>query len=49
MSNEPQSEFLLYQSSDGQTRLEVHLEKETVWLSVNQLAGLFPRKPGKPG
>ncbi len=41
MSNEPQSPFLLYQTSDGQTRLEVRLENETVWLSQNQMAELF--------
>src|SRR3989304_2050003 len=41
MSNEPHSQFLLYQSSDGQTRLEVRLENETVWLSLNQMAELF--------
>ncbi len=41
MSNEPQSRFLLYQTSDGQTRLEVRLENETVWLSQIQMAELF--------
>lgn len=41
MSNEPQSLFLLYQTNDGQTRLEVRLENETVWLSQNQMAELF--------
>jgi hypothetical protein len=41
VSNEPKSQFLLYQSSDGQTRLEVRLENETVWLSQNQMADLF--------
>ncbi len=41
MSNKPQSPFLLYQTSDGQTRLEVRLENETVWLSQNQMAELF--------
>jgi hypothetical protein len=41
MSNEPQSQFLLYETSDGQTRLEVRLENETVWLSQNQMAELF--------
>ena len=41
MSNEPHSQFLLYQASDGQTRLEVRLENETVWLSQNQMAELF--------
>ena len=41
MSNEPQSRFLLYQTSDGQTRLAVRLENETVWLSQNQIAELL--------
>jgi hypothetical protein len=41
MSNKPQSQFLLYQTSDGHTRLEVRLENETVWLSQNQMAELF--------
>ena len=42
--NEPQSRFLLYQTSDGQIRLEVRLENETVWLSQNQMAELFRTK-----
>ena len=37
------SEILLYQTEDGQTRLEVQLRAETVWLSLNQLAELFQR------
>ncbi len=41
MRNGPQSQFLLYQTSDGQTRLEVRLENETVWLSQSQMAELF--------
>lgn len=41
MNNEPQSQFLLYQTSDGQTRLEVRLENETVWLTQSQMAELF--------
>ena len=41
MSNESQSQFLLYQTSDGQTRLEVRLENETVWLSQSQMGELF--------
>lgn len=43
MKNEPQSQMLLYQTSDGVTRLEVRLETETVWLSLNQMADLFQR------
>ncbi len=34
-------EILLYQAEDGQTRLEVRMNKETVWLSQNQMAILF--------
>ncbi len=41
MSNEHQSQFLLYQTDDGQTRLEVRLENETVWLTQSQMAELF--------
>ena len=37
------SEFLLYQTEDGQTRLEVRLVGETVWLSLKQMADLFHR------
>lgn len=34
-------EFLLYQTEDGRTRLEVRLAHETVWLSQKSLADLF--------
>lgn len=36
-----QTEILLYQTEDGQTKIEVRLENETVWLSQNQMVGLF--------
>lgn len=32
---------MLYQADDGKTRLEVRMDKETVWLSQNQMAELF--------
>lgn len=35
------SEILLYQTEDGQTKIEVRLEDETVWLSQVQMAELF--------
>jgi hypothetical protein len=35
------SEILLYQTEDGQTKIEVRLEEETVWLSQMQMAELF--------
>jgi len=36
-------EFLFYQSEDGRFRLQVRVEQETVWLSLNQMADLFQR------
>lgn len=42
--NIPESpEILLYQTEDGQTRLEVAFRGETCWLSLNQLTELFQR------
>ncbi|MBW8049575.1 MAG: hypothetical protein FVQ77_04400 [Cytophagales bacterium] len=35
------SEILLYQTEDGQTKIEVRLDNETVWLTLNQLSELF--------
>jgi len=35
--------FLLYQTPDGQTRLEVRLQDETVWLSLTDMSNLFQR------
>jgi hypothetical protein len=34
-------ELILYQTEDGNTRIEVKLQDETVWLSLNQMAELF--------
>ena len=36
-------EFLLYQTEDGRTRVQVRIDQETVWLSLNQMAELFQR------
>lgn len=36
-------ELVLYTSADGTVRLDIQLEQETVWLSLNQLAELFGR------
>lgn len=36
-----QSEILLYQTDDKQTKIEVRLDGETVWLSQSQMAELF--------
>ncbi len=34
-------EFLLYQTEDGQVKLEVRLQNETVWLTQQMIAELF--------
>uniref|UniRef100_A0A831ZRL7 Cytochrome C biogenesis protein CycH n=1 Tax=Desulfacinum infernum TaxID=35837 RepID=A0A831ZRL7_9BACT len=36
-------EIVLYQAADGSVKLDVRLEKETIWLSLNQMATLFER------
>ncbi|ACU90399.1 virulence protein [Desulfomicrobium baculatum] len=38
-----QSKIKIYQSSDGQARIDVRLERDTVWLSQAQMAELFGR------
>jgi len=43
MGIENNSEFLIYQTEDGQTKVDVRMENETVWLSLNQMAELFQR------
>lgn len=35
------SEILLYQTEDGQTKVEVRLENDTIWLTIDQMAELF--------
>jgi hypothetical protein len=37
------SDIIIYQTEDGQTKIDVRLENETVWLSLNQLAELFQK------
>lgn len=36
-----QSQLIIYQSEDGQTKLEVRLQEETVWLTQKLMADLF--------
>ena len=35
------SQLLIYQSPDGAIKIDVRLEDETVWLTLNQMAELF--------
>lgn len=37
------SSIVLYTTDDGNTRLEVKLDKDTVWLTQSQMAELFGR------
>ena len=37
------SSIVLYTTDDGNTQLEVKLEKDTVWLTQSQMAELFGR------
>ena len=37
------SSLLLYQTDDGQTKIEVRLQDETVWLNQAQLCELFDK------
>jgi|LGVF01.1.fsa_nt_gb hypothetical protein len=37
------NDILLYLADDGETRLEVQLDHETVWLTQKQMAELFER------
>jgi|GEM_PF-1917911 len=37
------SDILLYQTEDGKIKIDVRLDNETVWLSLNQMAELFQR------
>lgn len=40
------SEFLIYQSEDGRTKIDVMLEAETLWLNQKQLTELFGKAKG---
>ena len=39
-----ESNIILYQTEDGQTQIDVRLENDTVWLSVEQMSALFDRE-----
>ena len=38
-----ETEFLLYKTEDGETRIDVRMLGETVWLSLTEMANLFGR------
>ena len=41
----PQSSLVLYQTEDGQTRIECRFEEGTIWLTQAQMADLFQTTP----
>jgi len=40
---EGKGEIIIYQTEDGRSALDIRLEKETLWLSLNQISELFNR------
>ncbi|CDE43483.1 putative uncharacterized protein [Clostridium sp. CAG:768] len=36
-----ENKIIIYQTQDGQTKIDVRIENETVWLTQNQMAELF--------
>jgi hypothetical protein len=40
----PHGKILVYETADGEERVDVRLEKETVWLTQRQMAELFGRE-----
>lgn len=40
----PGGEVVVYEAPDGEVRVEVRLERETVWLTQQQMAELFGRE-----
>jgi len=45
MSDEAQSELILYQTEDGRTRIQCRFENDTLWLTQAQIAELFQTTP----
>ncbi len=42
-TDKSRGEILLYKTEDGNARLEVRLEQETIWLDAHQMGTLFER------
>ena len=41
--NPMDSQFLIYQNQEGDVRIDVRFQDETIWLSLDQMATLFSR------
>lgn len=44
MTDAPNGEIIVYEAPDGSAQVDVRLERETVWLSQQQMADLFGRE-----
>ena len=42
-TNPPRGEMIIYQTEDGSTKIDVNMQNETVWLSLEQMSELFQR------
>ena len=43
MEKQDKGQIILYQTEDGDSKIEVTLANETVWLTADQMAELFQR------
>ena len=43
--NNPDSQIIIYQTESGQTKIEVRLQDETVWLTQKLIEELFQTTP----
>jgi hypothetical protein len=43
MKKNQQSQIIIYQAEDGQTKIDVQFQDETVWLTQDQIAALFDK------
>lgn len=43
MNNDYKGEIIIYQTEEGLSKIDVKVENETVWLSLDQMADLFQR------
>ena len=41
--NEEQKNIAIYQSADGKMQIDVHLQEQTIWLSLDQISSLFQK------
>lgn len=41
MKKDDSSQIIIYQSEDGLTKIDVHFDNETVWLSQQQISALY--------